>query len=438
MPKTINRHLQLIIAQIFIIGLLSRLYLIWILPIWYDEAFSIQASQSAWISILNGSIDLGHPPGYHLFLKLWLTISDQLQWIRLSSIIFFVINVWLLGKIGHKITKSPFKYFLQIAYIFSGYFIIFDWQVRMYVGLLTLILASIYLLIRQKYFLFTLINLLGLYFDYGFLWYFLPLILVLIILPLLYKQKIPIKPLLISWFLSFSVWAIIWLPFLFHNWRTGLNGINWIQSFLSPKFFIPYFIGSHQNWPITLLLFFSILYGGILIYQSKWTVVKLIISSSLISSLVTYIISIIYQPIFHVRSMQILGLAVIFCLAAFLNNLYQQKQYLLIGVFIFCLIINFWLAVNLIFFKPQSLLISFFGWKPIIKQLKIEKSDLLVLEPKPDLPMSLLLWGLKYTLAGKESFPRKVYNYQDINSGSVSIHNCSLIWNKMVNIYDCL
>ena len=84
---------------IIILGLLTRLWLIYKLPLWGDEAYSIWAIEQPWLKILNNTVDPVHPPGYYVFLKLWGSISDHLFWLRLSSLFAFSLNIWLLIKL---------------------------------------------------------------------------------------------------------------------------------------------------------------------------------------------------------------------------------------------------------------------------------------------------------------------------------------------------
>lgn len=159
-------------------GFILRLLLAYKLPIWHDEAYSIWASTTPLLNILRGITDPVHTPGYYLFIKLWSMFSFHLFWFRLSSLLFYIFNAILLQKLTRRIHRS-LPIFVLFLYACSGYFLIFDWQVRMYTLVVTLILISlnIYIHAASQYrylILFTIVNAVGLYIDYAFFLVFRP------------------------------------------------------------------------------------------------------------------------------------------------------------------------------------------------------------------------------------------------------------------------
>lgn len=334
------------------VGIVFRLYLAFSLPLWHDEASSIWVSRLSVVDILKGAAEPVHLPGYFFFLKLWSLDSDHLFWLRLSSLFFFLINIWLLGLIGQRKKDKHFALILIFVYLFSGYFVIFDWQLRMYTGVLTFILASMFFLMKRKIFFFTLINALGLYFDYGFFWYFAPLS-----LWLFFKRP---RPLFFSISVSVSLFAL-WLPLGVRHFNRGVAGIEWMKSFLSPAFFLPYFLGTHVNYFFTLLFFILVFLGLWAFWRQKEKsqeggIILFCSGFSLFSSL---LFSALFFPVFHLRSLQIVGLAVVFLLALALDWLWRQKKHLAVIVF-FLMMVNFFLVVRIHLVEPGELLVNFF------------------------------------------------------------------------------
>ena len=53
------------------------------------------------------------------------------------------------------------------------------------------------------------------------------------------------------------------------------------------------------------------------------------------------------------------------------------------------------------------------------------------------IPSEMLIWGLKYTLNGKESIGTKVQYFQEVTTLPVNINKCEFIPNGLLEIYLC-
>ncbi len=426
-------------AILFFLGVFFFLYLAHTLPIWHDEAFSIWASKTSFLELLSWRVDPVHPPGYYLFLKFWSLPSDHLFWLRMSSIFFFAINLFFLDKIGTKIKGPFFSLCLIFLYIFSGYFVIFNWQVRMYTGVTAFILASLFFLLNRNLLLFTLVNAIGLYFDYGFFWYFIPLFFLLLIRAI-FKKSLQNKELFLS-ALTSTVVFLVWLPFFLENYKLGIEGIGWVKPFLSFSFSLPFFLGTHNNEIFTILFFLIAIFGLYLFWQKnrQKKVIRVILFSAAFSFFSTVVFSVLFFPVFHPRSLQIVGLGVIFLFALTIDWLYQKKQKFL-AFFVFLLIlVNFFFTLNLFFSeKSGRLLLSFFPWKQLKTEVEAGNFSYVAFKKTKRLPTELLVWGLKYTLDGKESLPIRKIPYINISSTPFTkMEECELISDNLLAIYGC-
>jgi len=381
--------------------------------------------------------DPGHPPLYYLFLKLWSLISDHLFWLRLSSLFFFLINLFLLGKIGLKIRDCSLALILIFLYSFSGYFIIFDWQVRMYTGLMTLILASLFFLLNKNLLFFTATNVIGLYFDYGFLWYLIPLLPFIMLKGFTSKDAF-FKKLFFSLTFSFSFF-LLWLPPFLKNYHLGLEGVRWLKPFITPSFLLPYFLGTHLNIWFTFLFLLMGIFGFYLFWQQEKQefAFQIIFFSALVSSGLTILFSILVSPIFHPRSFQIVGIAIIFLLALLFRWLYQRRIiYLLFGIGLLFLG-NFFLNLSLFFQQPGSLLLSFLPWREVKKEAEKKGVNYLIIQETQNPLSETRIWGLKYTLEGKESLPSKKIPYFQVSPAFSLEDNCEVEYDEGVRIYGC-
>lgn len=339
---------------------MARIYLVHHLPIWYDEACSVKVIQYPFSEIISGIRDLVHPPGYYLVLKIWSVFSINLFWLRLLSAGSFLANCYLLYRIGCKNLDKHFSKILVFVYVYSGYFIIFDWQVRMYTPVVTLILLSLYF-IRPKsslkqLVLLTLVNAAGLYFDYAFIWYYFPLILLIFIESFtnhnFFKHSIALIVSLVLYFL-------IWSTNLLENLQTGIYRISWMYSYMKPGFWIPYFLGSHNQFLSTIIFLSLLFFGSVLIIVNfqKLTLFFRLFFISLSSLTFTLCLSIINIPLFHLRSLQIVGLTVVFIYA---YTLYQLRKInpILFFVLILIFLANFWYHVLSIQSMPEQYLVG--------------------------------------------------------------------------------
>lgn len=350
-----------------IIGFAVRVYLTFVLPKWIDEVSTTKYINLPFRNLLFEHFDL-HPPGYYLFLKLWLVVSPSLVWLRFSSVLFFLFNCYLLYRIGIAFLNKRYAYFLIIAYAFSGYNIIFDWSLRPYTGLCTLILASFYLLTlrqsRKVLLAFLLLNTLGLYFDYGFVWYFFPINLFIIYHAFRYakeKNTLNLKNFLLPSLGSLVLYTMIWLPQFRRYYREALIGVDWIRYYIYPTFFVPFFLGAaHGNSLLVIVMGIFLLVGSICLFLKKQkALVYFFPASSLGVLYFTFIFSAFISPVLHVRNLQIVGLAVIVLYALCFYMVSIKKYFYSIFMILGIYIINFFLIVNTIFTAPGRLLLKF-------------------------------------------------------------------------------
>lgn len=394
------------------LGLVIRIYLILTLPVWHDEAYSIWASEHSLLSIITAAVDPVHPPGYYLLLKFISTISDHLVWLRLSTLGFFLINLYLINRIGNEISKKNGQFFSTV-YALSGYFVIFDWQVRMYTLVITLILASLYLYIsylkgsRINIPVFTIINLLGLYIDYVFVWYLFPLLCFAILSWARNTSKSLI--ILLSLVTSSSGFLLIF-PWVFSNFIAGLNGVNWTQQFSSPAFVLSYLMGSHYNIFVTILLVLLVLFGIISSVKKQVWLARELLFTILLSVGISYGYSFFFKPLVHVRSLQIVALSFAFFVSVALTRVFERWR-----VFTYCFF--YLLVINLLvvsFSLGPSYLIDFLGWKNVVAKLGALEGKQLLYRQISRPPTPLLEWGLEYTLSGKESLFMRSVNHRKL------------------------
>jgi len=332
------------------VGMLVRLFLAWKLPTWMDEVTTIRIISYSFKDLFNGEMDLGHPFGYFLLLKGWAIIGINSFWLRFSSVVFYLINCRLLFLIGKNNRDELYSRILVISYVLSGYFVTFDWQIRMYTGLLTMILLSLWLLKakmekKKKGLLLMLASGMGLFFDYGYLWYFIPLTGYLLLKRKKYSKQ------LISVGGSWLLFGVIWIKTFITNFIAGLKGIEWLGEYGFDRidFFLPFFIGAAHRKSIFFFLFllYMLVIGIVLwlVEKNKKEMEKIVLLGALVSLVVSYFVTVRFTPLLHVRSLQIVGLAVLLLQSRILVWMVRKKYYWLTGLIILGLVINWGMAI---------------------------------------------------------------------------------------------
>ena len=118
--------------------------------LWLDEAISVNMAKLPINSIVTQfSIRDFHPPVYYWFLNIWIKIfGDQVWVMRLSSILFSLITIWLVYKIGKEIKDKKTGLWAAILVGVNPLLIYFSQELRMYSMVTMWLMGSIYFLTR--------------------------------------------------------------------------------------------------------------------------------------------------------------------------------------------------------------------------------------------------------------------------------------------------
>lgn len=154
---------------ITLLGLVLRLVLA-NQSFWLDESASLMAAQvplNHFFTYLQADFQ---PPLYYLFLKLWLPLAGQTEWlIRLPDILFGAATIPLVFLLTRKLLGNTSKVPL-IAALFlalNPFHVYYSQELRMYNLSTFLVLLSWIALIEKKYVWVSLLNLLGIFTFYG-------------------------------------------------------------------------------------------------------------------------------------------------------------------------------------------------------------------------------------------------------------------------------
>ncbi|MDO8551551.1 MAG: hypothetical protein Q7S03_02625 [bacterium] len=158
--------------------------------------------------------------------------------------------------------------------------------------------------------------------------------------------------------------------------------------------------------------------------------------SALFSSLVAAIISITLSPVFHPRNLQIIAINFLFLSALALWWLCQRKYYVFVLIALFIVLINFNLTLQLFSKDDGRLMLSFYPWKQIKSEMEAKGVKSVEFRSGPKLPQKFI-FGLKYTLEGKETLGSKNIPYKELTINSHPTIDCSPDFNSYLELYEC-
>ncbi len=366
--------------------------------------YSIWTARHSWQLLFSGGIDVVHPPLYYVFLKAWMQVSDQLQWLRLSSVLASIGSMICLYQLGKTESKnhpdSMFGHWLLVAYALSGFHLVFDWSVRMY-ALVTFFSVLTLLAVRKNWSPILIAGFVsvGLLLDYAYFWSLIPIWLLGFWQAWQTGRSTRFATVLglTVGTIPFIIWQIWRLPYF----QAGLNGILWMNDVLYPGFFLPFFLGTHITTWLTIITLCYVLATLLLRRHrlNRYALAWWLVGSSLLLIEATYIVSLVKQPLLHVRSLQIVGLSMTLVWGVVLAE--AKQRWIGLGI----LLGTAFLVPQLFKHNSLKLLTEFYPWRMAKKSIAAQhhqSDDKLYITDDPSSPSPMLYYGLLYSLDGKE------------------------------------
>src|SRR5215212_7617514 len=143
-----------IIALIFLIYVLLRLWRLTDSCLWFDEIFSVHAAEQDWGNIFQFvAQDLIHPPLFYVLLKIWIAVGgESLFWLRLFPVFFSILAVFPFIRLCRELGLSLSTVALALTFFaVNGSLIKYAQEVRMYSLFSFLALVSLWLFVRFFY-----------------------------------------------------------------------------------------------------------------------------------------------------------------------------------------------------------------------------------------------------------------------------------------------
>lgn len=185
---------------------------------WLDEAAQVIESARPLAHQFNIVSDF-HPPLYHLILHFWLIFGKSEIWVRLPSVLFGLISIYLTYRLG-KALLAPAAGLLSALFLaVSPYHIWYSQEARPYMLFVSVSLLSTYSLVKNNWRLYTFAVILSLYSLY-----FAPFLILGHFAYICLAQKNQLKNLMKSVAIS-SLFFLPWMPYFLEQLRVGSAGI---------------------------------------------------------------------------------------------------------------------------------------------------------------------------------------------------------------------
>lgn len=203
-------------AAVLLIAVLLRLINI-SQSFWLDEAAQVIESARPLGEQFNIASDF-HPPLFHLLLHFWMKVGNSEIWIRMLSVIFGICSIIILYKIGLSVGKKSQAIMASLLLAISPYHIWYSQEARPYMLFVFISLLSSYLLIREKWVLYTVTIILSLYTSY-----FAPFLIVGHLFYILFLKKKYLGYFLKSLILG-ALFFLPWVPSFVQQLLIGTGG----------------------------------------------------------------------------------------------------------------------------------------------------------------------------------------------------------------------
>lgn len=180
--------------------------------LWLDEATTALVSQMPLVDFFTKFMPADfHPPLYYLTISLWSTVFDYGEIaLRIPSVIFGILTIYIVYLIA-KQTKLKWPIIPALFLATSGLHVYYSQEARMYAMATFLVSYLVYLYLKEKWSLFSIVLVMLFLTDY----------VSLLILPVLFLYKYSRK--LVYSAIPLAITFLVWLPILIKQLSAGMS-----------------------------------------------------------------------------------------------------------------------------------------------------------------------------------------------------------------------
>lgn len=201
---------------------------------WLDEASQAQMSSESLSWIWSARINDFHPPLYYIFSHYWLLLGNSEIWLRLPSVIFGVLNVYLIFLFANHLYPAKKINFgnwgmslglcTALLLAVNPFHVYYSQEFRSYALLCLLGTWSMYLLSSRSFFWLAVANALLIYTHYSSVF----LIITQLVFVIIYTRQ-DLKRFLLSGLFSLIAY-LPWIPQLVTQINSGININNYLPG----------------------------------------------------------------------------------------------------------------------------------------------------------------------------------------------------------------
>lgn len=212
MPHKTKLYIFLILLLSFILRLIHLNQ-----SFWLDEAAQVIESARS-LDLQFQIISDFHPPLYHLLLHFWMYLGQSEIWIRLLSVIFAILSIFLTYLFAKEFTDDKRALISAFLLAIAPYHIWYSQEARPYMFFVLISLLSSYSLLKKKWFLYTLSVILSIY-----SFYFSAFMIMGHLAYILFLNKALIKKYILCNLAAFLTF-LPWLPYFIKQLQNGMSG----------------------------------------------------------------------------------------------------------------------------------------------------------------------------------------------------------------------
>ena len=148
--KSAQRHL-VILVLICVLGFVLRSVNL-DLPIWYDEAYTIEKSKQPFLPLIRDISQAGaSPPLFYLILKPWMAVfGDSVSSVRWPSILFGMGCIPLTYLVGRAVFTKSVALGAAALVAITSFHVYYSQEIRMYSAFAFFSLLSVYFLFQLE------------------------------------------------------------------------------------------------------------------------------------------------------------------------------------------------------------------------------------------------------------------------------------------------
>jgi len=307
--------------------------------LWFDEALNFRIVSNPWNVLWISNYD-PTPPLYYSILKVFISPSTPELTIRLPSIIFGTLTVFIFYKICRLFFTKIDSFLATILFSLSVHQVEYSQEARAYATQLFFAITALYYLLtivlkspmsKKAYYLYGAFTLCALYTHNISVFYVVSYNMIFFIHVIKDREYKKIKP----WMITNSIVFALWLPWplvTVGNTFNWLKHISFVQFILSSAKSIKISADPDSVKPWDFIFIVAMLYGLWLCVRRKQRNLLIVLFSLAFALLFCVWVVGFYKPIFMSRTIVGSTLIAYLLIACFISGVHNKVKFIFISI----------------------------------------------------------------------------------------------------------